>query len=154
MDDVVAYLAAGRARFLAELGDFLRIPSISSASAHRADVRRCAEFAADHLRRIGFSRAEVLPTAPDGHPVVYAEWLGAPGAPTALVYGHYDVQPVDPLDEWDRPPFSGEVIDEVIYGRGTADDKGQLLMHIKAVEALIRLHGRLPLNIRYVFEGE
>src|SRR5262249_38832163 len=103
MDDVLAFLDAGQERFLAELVEFLRIPSISSADAHRADVRRSAEYGADHLRRIGFTRAEVLPTL--GHPVVYGEWLGAPGAPTVLVYGHYDVQPVDPLPLWHSPPF-------------------------------------------------
>jgi acetylornithine deacetylase/succinyl-diaminopimelate desuccinylase-like protein len=154
MDDVVAYLAAGRARFLAELADFLRIPSISSASAHRADVRRCAEFAAEHLRRNGFSRAEVLPTVPDGHPVVYAEWLGAPGAPTVLVYGHYDVQPVDPIDLWQTPPFEPTVRDDLLFARGAVDDKGQVYMHFAAAEAFLATRGRLPLNLKVLLEGE
>ncbi len=154
MDDVVTYLEAGRERFLAELGDFLRIPSISSASAHRDDVRRCAEFTAAHLRRIGFTRAEVLPTTPDGHPVVYGEWLGAPGAPTALVYGHYDVQPVDPLDLWETPPFEPTVRDGLLFARGAVDDKGQVYMHFAAAEAYLALRGRLPVNLKVLIEGE
>src|SRR5438270_11051348 len=121
MDDVLAFLDVGRERFLAELVDFLRIPSISSAEAHRDDVRRSAEYAAGHLRRIGFTRAEALPTP--GHPVVYGEWLGAPGAPTALVYGHYDVQAVDPLALCHSAPFEPEVRDGLSYARGSLDEK-------------------------------
>src|SRR4051794_27307014 len=154
MDDVLAYLEGGRERFLGELIELLRIPSISSASAHRADVRRCAEFAADHLRRIGFSRAEVLPTAPDGHPVVYAEWLGAPGAPTALVYGHYDVQPVDPIDLWQTPPFEPTGRAGLLFARGGVDDKGQVYMPFAAAGAFRGARGRLPLNLKVLLEGE
>src|SRR5919202_1785749 len=159
MDDVVAYLEGGRERFLAELGDFLRIPSISSASGHRDDVRRCAEFAAEHLRRIGFSRAEVLPTTPDGHPVVYGEWLGAPGAPTALVYGHYDVQPVDPLDLWETPPFEPRMATlpdgrKVISARGACDDKGQVMTFLEACRAFKAIAGELPVGITVMVEGE
>jgi acetylornithine deacetylase/succinyl-diaminopimelate desuccinylase-like protein len=152
MDELATYIEREKPRFVRELTELVQIPSISALPEHRDDVRRCAQAFADALLAAGITRAELIETP--GNPVVYGEWLGAPGAPTALVYGHYDVQPVDPLNEWDRPPFSGEVVGDVIYGRGTADDKGQLLMHIKAVEALIQLHGRLPLNIRYVFEGE
>ncbi len=152
MNDVLAYLDAGRDRFLAELIEFLRIPSISSAEAHRGDVRRCAEYAAAHLRRIGFQRAEVLPTG--GHPVVYGEWLGAPGAPTALVYGHYDVQPVDPLARWQTPPFDPQVRDGLLFARGAVDDKGQVYMHFAAAEAYLATRGRLPLNLKFLIEGE
>src|SRR6185503_19139655 len=119
---------------------------------HKEDVRRCAEAFVQALKDIGVSQARTYET--NGHPVVYGEWLGAPGSPTALVYGHYDVQPVDPIDEWLHPPFSGIVVDDVIHGRGTADDKGQLVMHLKAAEAHFRLTSHLPLNVKYVFEGE
>ncbi len=152
MDDVLAYLEAHRDRFLDELKTFLRIPSISSATAHRADVLRCAEYAVAHLRRIGFPRAEVLPTG--GHPVVYAEWVGAPGAPTALVYGHYDVQPVDPLELWETPPFEPQVRDGLLFGRGAVDDKGQVYMHFAAAEAYLATRGRLPVNLKLLIEGE
>jgi acetylornithine deacetylase/succinyl-diaminopimelate desuccinylase-like protein len=152
MDDVLTFLDAEQERFLAELIDFLRIPSISSAEAHRADVERCAEFAAAHLRRIGFPRAEVLPTG--GHPVVYAEWLGNPGAPTALVYGHYDVQPVDPLSLWRTPPFEPQVRDGLLFGRGAVDDKGQVYMHFAVAEAYLSTRGSLPVNLKFLIEGE
>ncbi len=152
MDDVLAYLEAHRDRFLDELKAFLRIPSISSVAAHRADVLRCAEHAVAHLRRIGFPRAEVLSTG--GHPVVYAEWLGAPGAPTALVYGHYDVQPVDPLELWETPPFEPQVRDGLLFGRGAVDDKGQVYMHFAAAEAYLATRGRLPVNLKLLIEGE
>jgi acetylornithine deacetylase/succinyl-diaminopimelate desuccinylase-like protein len=152
MDEVLAFLDGERERFLAELIDFLRIPSISSAQAHRDDVQRCAEYAAAHLRRIGFPRAEVLPTG--GHPAVYAEWLSAPGAPTALVYGHYDVQPVDPLTLWDTPPFEPQVRDGLLFARGAVDDKGQVYMHFAAAEAYLATRGRLPLNLKFLIEGE
>src|SRR4051794_30644387 len=132
MDELATYIEREKPRFVRELTELVQIPSISALPEHRDDVRRCAQAFADALLAAGITHAELIETP--GNPVVYGEWLGAPGAPTALVYGHYDVQPVDPLNEWDRPPFSGEVIDDVIYGRGTADDKGQLLMHIKAVE--------------------
>src|SRR5215207_579166 len=150
MDEVLAYLEAGRERFLAELCDLLRIPSISSAEAHRADVHACADALANHLRRIGMTRAEVLPTP--GHPVVYAEWLEAPGAPTALVYGHYDVQPVDPLALWHTPPFEPTVRDDLLFARGAVDDKGQVYMHLAAAEAFLAVRGRLPLNLKVLLE--
>jgi acetylornithine deacetylase/succinyl-diaminopimelate desuccinylase-like protein len=152
VDDVLAYLDAGHDRFLAELIDWLRIPSISSSEAHRGDVQRSAEHAAAHLRRIGFTRAEVLPTG--GHPVVYGEWLGAPGAPTALVYGHYDVQPVDPLALWHTPPFEPQVRDGLLFARGAVDDKGQVYMHFAAAEAYLATRGRIPVNLKLLVEGE
>ena len=152
MDDVLAFLDRERERFLAELIAFLRIPSISSAEAHRGDVQRCAEYAAAHLRRIGFPRAEVLPTAV--HPVVYGESLGAPGAPTALVYGHYDVQPVEPLELWHTPPFDPQVRDGLLFARGAVDDKGQLYMHFAAAEAYLATRGTLAVNLKFMIEGE
>ncbi len=152
MDDVLAYLEAGRERFLRELMDWLRIPSISSAPEHRADVRRCAEVLAAHLRRIGLHRVEVLPT--DGHPVVYAEWRGAPGRLTALVYGHYDVQPVDPLELWETPPFEPQVRDGLLFARGAVDDKGQVYLHCAVLEAYLATRGALPVNVKLLIEGE
>ena len=144
----------GRARFLAELGDFLRIPSISSASAHRADVRRCAEFAADHLRRIGFAGPRCCPPS-----LTATRWSTPSGwarreAPTALVYGHYDVQPVDPIELWHTPPFEPTVRDDLLFARGAVDDKGQVYMHFAAAEAFLATRGRLPLNLKVLLEGE
>jgi acetylornithine deacetylase/succinyl-diaminopimelate desuccinylase-like protein len=143
-------LPSGRA--LAQLCEFLRIPSISAQPRHAVDVRRCAIWLAQHLRQIGLPRVEVLKTP--CHPAVYAEWLGAPGRPTLLVYGHYDVQPVDPLSAWRSPPFQPLVRDGVIQGRGSSDDKGPLFAHVKAIEFLLRRTGRLPVNVKCLFEGE
>ena len=146
------YLREHRDRFLAELFELLRISSVSADLTHRPDVERCARWLADHMRAIGLEHAEVLPSA--GHPVVYADWLHAPGRPTVLVYNHYDVQPVDPLDEWHSPPFEPSLRDGRILGRGSADDKGQLFLHLKAVEALLRTTGALPINLKFIYEGE
>ncbi|MGI5837899.1 MAG: dipeptidase, partial [Chloroflexota bacterium] len=139
-------------RFLEELKDFLRIPSISALPEHADDMVRCAQFAADHLRSIGMSRAEVMSTG--GAPLVYAEWLQAPNKPTVLVYGHYDVQPPDPLDLWTTPPFDPQVRNGALYARGAADDKGQLFMHWKAIETHMMVNGRLPVNLKVLIEGE
>ena len=119
---------------------------------HKADVRRCAEWTADELRRIGLQNVKLIDTP--GNPVVYGDWLGASDAPTLLFYGHYDVQPVDPLDQWISPPFEATVRDGEIYARGAADDKGQVFMHIKAIEAYLKQTGGLPLNIKLLIEGE
>jgi acetylornithine deacetylase/succinyl-diaminopimelate desuccinylase-like protein len=146
------YLDANRERRLASYKKFLSYPSISALPQHAADVRAAAEFIAAELREMGIEHVEVSPT--DGHPVVYGDWLHAEGAPTALVYGHYDVQPVDPLDLWDSPPFEPIVRDGRILARGAADDKGQVHMHMRAAEAMLATAGRLPINVRYVFEGE
>ncbi|MBX6378679.1 MAG: dipeptidase, partial [Clostridia bacterium] len=135
-----------------ELASFLRIPSVSALPAHAEDVRRAAEWVAAALREAGLERVAVLPTA--GHPVVCGEWMHAEGAPTALVYGHYDVQPVDPLDEWETPPFEPSFRGGRVYARGASDDKGQVFAHIKAVQGLLALQGRLPVNLRFVIEGE
>lgn len=132
--------------------DFLRIPSISTLSEHAGDCRRAAEWVAAELRRIGVEHVEVSATG--GHPVVYGDWLHAEGAPTAIVYGHYDVQPVDPIELWESTPFEPIVKGDRILARGAADDKGQIHIHLKAAEALLATRGRLPLNLRFVFEGE
>jgi len=151
-DSVDSYVDSNRERFLAELFDFLRIPSISTEPEHKADIERAARFTADALTGAGMENAEIIPTA--GHPLVYADWLHAPGKPTVLCYGHYDVQPPDPLEEWVSPPFEPVVRDGKIYARGAADDKGQFYTHVKAVEALGAVHGALPLNLKFLIEGE
>jgi acetylornithine deacetylase/succinyl-diaminopimelate desuccinylase-like protein len=145
------YLAAHRPAAVEDLADFLRIPSISSLPDHRSDVERAAEWLAARLRRAGMEWVRVHPTP--GHPVVTASAPYQPGRPTVLVYGHYDVQPVDPLSAWQTPPFEPSVRDGRLYGRGTSDDKGQLYMHILAAEALLRTTG-LPVNLTFLFEGE
>jgi acetylornithine deacetylase/succinyl-diaminopimelate desuccinylase-like protein len=140
-------------RFLAELKELLRIPSVSTLPQHKDDVLKAARFVADDLKRMGMENVEVIPTA--GHPLVYADWLHARGKPTVLSYGHYDVQPPDPLDEWKTPPFEPTERDNNIYARGAVDDKGQLLMHLKAIESLFKSNGnRLPVNVRVLIEGE
>ena len=146
------YLEDNRDRHIEELKDFLRIPSVSAKSEHAGDMRRAAEWLVDRMLEAGLETAEVLPTA--GHPVVLGEWRGAPGAPTLLVYGHYDVQPPEPLDEWDTPPFEPTVRDGNLYARGSVDDKGQLYLHLKAVEAHIAGRGSLPVNVVFLIEGE
>src|SRR5216683_3727099 len=139
-------------RFLEELKDFLRIPSISTLPEQKPDVEKAAQFVADSLTRAGIENVELIPTA--GNPLVYADWLHAPGKPTVLCYGHYDVQPPDPLNEWTSPPFEPTLRDGNIYARGSADDKGQMYMHIKAVEALLAVNGTLPVNLKFLIEGE
>jgi len=146
------YLEASREARHASYLELLRIPSISALSEHAPDCLRAAEWIAAELGRIGFDHVEVSPTG--GHPVVYADWLHAPAAPTVLVYCHYDVQPVDPIELWETAPFEPFIRDGRVVGRGAADDKGQLHMHLRAFEALFATRGRLPLNIRIVFEGE
>ncbi|MFN8453539.1 MAG: dipeptidase [Anaerolineae bacterium] len=148
----LVYAQAHRSRFLTELRDFIRIPSVSAQPQHAQDVKRCAEWLADHLRQIGLERAQVIPTP--RHPIVTAEWRHAPGRPTVLIYGHYDVQPVDPLTEWRTPPFEPTLRGEKLYGRGASDDKGQLWCHVKALEAYLKTSGRLPVNVICLFEGE
>lgn len=139
-------------RLLEELLQFLRIPSISTLPEHKPDVARAARFVADALEAVGMENVEIVPTA--GHPLVYADWLHAPGKPAVLCYGHYDVQPPDPLDLWHTPPFEPSIRDGNIYARGSADDKGQMYMHIKAMEALRAVRGTLPVNVKFLVEGE
>ncbi|MCC6365594.1 MAG: dipeptidase [Bryobacterales bacterium] len=147
------YVRENEERLLEELNAFLRIPSISTLPEHTPDVLRAAQYVAARLTEAGLENVEIIPT--EKHPLVYADWLHAPGKPTVLCYGHYDVQPPDPLELWHTPPFEPTVRDGNLYARGSADDKGQMYMHIKAVEALRALHGgSLPLNVKFLIEGE
>ncbi|KXB97977.1 MAG: peptidase M20 [Chlorobi bacterium NICIL-2] len=147
------YATAHRARFVRELREFLRFPSISTLAAHRDDVRRTAQWLADHLQTIGAQVCQVIPTP--GHPVVYAEFpASVPDAPTLLFYGHYDVQPVDPLDEWTSPPFEPTERDGVLFARGATDDKGQVFLVIKAIESWLQGAGTLPCTVKLLIEGE
>jgi acetylornithine deacetylase/succinyl-diaminopimelate desuccinylase-like protein len=152
MDNVIREIERRRDGYVDELAEFLAIPSVSTDPDHAVDVRRCAAYCRDALEKIGFPTAEVHETA--GHPIVTAEWSGAPGAPTVLFYGHYDVQPVDPIELWTTPPFEATVRDGRIYGRGSADDKGQVLCHWKAWEAHFAAYGKLPCNVKVLLEGE
>ena len=148
-----SYLAANEERFLQELKELLSIPSISTDSAHAEDVKECARWLQDHLEQIGMPRVEVSET--EGHPIVFAEDMRAgEDAPTALIYGHYDVQPPDPLDEWTTPPFDPQVRDGKIFARGATDDKGQFFAHLKGIEAWLATQGELPVNIKLLLEGE
>jgi acetylornithine deacetylase/succinyl-diaminopimelate desuccinylase-like protein len=146
------FVEQNKPRLLDELKAFLRIPSVSTLPEHVPDVRRAAQFVADSMKTAGLENIEIISTAK--HPLVYADWLHAPGKPTVLCYGHYDVQPPDPLDEWISPPFEPVVRDGNLYARGSADDKGQMYMHIKAVEALLSTTGTLPVNLKFLIEGE
>ncbi len=150
--DVEAYLDANAERRLESYQELLRIPSISALPEHAPDCRRAAEWIAGQLDAMGVEHVEVAETG--GHPVVYGDWLHADDAPTVIVYCHYDVQPVDPLDLWDKPPFEPQIKNGRMLARGAADDKGQLHMHLRATEALLATRGRLPVNLRFVFEGE
>ena len=146
------YYEQHHATYLDGLKTFLRIPSISTLSEHKPDIQRAAEFVRDELTRAGLDQAQLIEG--QGNPLVYAEWLGAPGKPTVLFYGHYDVQPPDPLDEWKTPPFEPDIRNNNIYARGSADDKGQTYILIKAVEGLLKQHGKLPINVKFLVEGE
>jgi acetylornithine deacetylase/succinyl-diaminopimelate desuccinylase-like protein len=150
--DLDAWCAEHQPRFVAELVEACRIPSISAQSAHAADVVASAEYFAAAALRAGFHEARLLATA--GHPAVYAERIVDPNLPTALIYGHHDVQPVDPLEEWVSPPFEPQVRDGLLFARGAVDDKGQVWMHLKAVEAHLQVRGELPLNLKLIVEGE
>jgi acetylornithine deacetylase/succinyl-diaminopimelate desuccinylase-like protein len=146
------YYQQHQSDFVEGLKAFLRIPSISALSEHKPDIRRAADFALNELRAAGMTAAELIEG--DGNPLVYAEWLGAPGKPTILFYGHYDVQPPDPLDEWKSPPFEPEIRGNDIFARGSCDDKGQVYIQIKAVEGLLKSTGKLPVNVKFLLEGE
>lgn len=139
-------------RTLAELKEFIRFPTVSAQPNHANDLKHCAAWLAQHLRRIGLQHVTVIATA--RHPIVYADWLNAPGRPTVLIYGHYDVQPIEPLNEWRTPPFEPTIIGNDLFARGACDDKGQMFAHVKAIEALLRSQRRLPVNIKCLFEGE
>ena len=173
MTAAVAFAKDHGEQFVEELKALLRIPSISTDPERRADVREAAQFVADELTRIGMQNVQLIETSSDesvvsdangpgkvipariGHPLVYADWLNAPGKPTVLCYGHYDVQPAEPLDEWKSPPFEPEIRNGNIYARGAVDDKGQMWMHVKALESLmVAGGGKLPVNVRIIVEGE
>ena len=150
---VTEYLEANQQRHIDELLEFLRIPSVSAKSEHREDTRRAAEWLVERMLEAGMQTAESIPT--DGHPIVIGEWRGAgPDAPTLLVYGHYDVQPAEPLDEWFSPPFDPQIRDDKVFARGSVDDKGQVYLHLKAVEAQLAEGRTLPVNVVFVVEGE
>lgn len=151
------YLADHREAAVSELVDFLRIPAISSLKEHIGDVAAAAEWTADRMRRAGVENVKVMPTPGPGgagHPVVYGDWLHAPGKPTVLIYGHFDVQPVDPVSLWTSPPFEPAVRDGRIYARGAGDDKGNMLIPILVAEAFLKTEGKLPVNLKFIFEGQ
>ena len=146
-----AFVESHREQFLEELNTFLRIPSISTLEENRPDIERAAEFVAESLRKAGLENVEIIKT--DKHPLVYADWMHAPGKPTVLCYGHYDVQPPDPLEEWVSPPFEPTIRDGNLYARGSSDDKGQLYIHVKAMEVLRAVNGTLPVNVKFIDRG-
>src|SRR5580700_6762438 len=146
------YVAQNESRFLEELKEFLRIPSISTLPEHAKDTHRAAEFVVEKLKSAGLENIELIET--DRHPLVYADWLHASGKPTVLCYGHFDVQPPDPLELWETPPFEASERNGNLYARGSADDKGQMYSHIKAVETLRAVNGALPVNLKFLIEGE
>lgn len=152
MQDLLNYLEINKNRFLNELKEFIAIPSISTNPENKEDVQKCANWASDHLKNIGMTDVRIFQT--EGHPIVYAEWSGAKGKPTVLIYGHYDVQPVDPVELWESPPFEATIRGDNIYARGTADDKGQVFIHFKAIETYLKNYGSLPVNIKMILEGE
>ena len=153
MDKIIKYIESNKDRYLEELKDFLSIPSISNEEAHKDDVKKACSWLEIHLKSIGLDNVTVYQT--EGHPIVYADCMKAGNdKPTVLVYGHYDVQPVDPLELWTNPPFEPTVIGNKIYARGSADDKGQIFIHIKSIEAHLKNNGKLPINLKVIFEGE
>lgn len=152
MEDVINFIKENQQNYIEELKELLRIPSISALPENKEDINRAAKFVEDKLRQAGLNRVEIFQT--EGHPLVYGEWLGAPGKPTVLIYGHYDVQPVDPIELWTSPPFEPEIRDGKIWARGATDDKGQMFIHVKSVEAFFKQKGTLPVNIKFIIEGE
>jgi acetylornithine deacetylase/succinyl-diaminopimelate desuccinylase-like protein len=152
MNPALPYIEANSDRYLKELTELLRIPSVSTDPERVPDITRCADWVAGHMQSIGLQNVQIMPTG--GHPVVYADWLGAPGKPTILVYGHYDVQPPEPLELWTSPPFEATVRGDNLYARGASDDKGQVFIHLKAIEAYLKTAGTLPVNVKLLIEGE
>jgi acetylornithine deacetylase/succinyl-diaminopimelate desuccinylase-like protein len=143
-----------RSRWLSQLAELIAFPTISALPQHRKDIKACAQWLARHLAEIGLQHVQILPGGKVGHPSVYADWLHAPGKPTLLLYGHYDVQPVDPRKEWRTPPFKATIVGDNLFARGASDDKGQLFIHLKAVESYLRSTKALPVNIKVWLEGE
>jgi acetylornithine deacetylase/succinyl-diaminopimelate desuccinylase-like protein len=152
LQKIAAYLQANRQRFEQQLFELIRIPSVSAQPDHNPDTRKAAEFVRDNLKAMGVP-AELVEFS-KGHPIVYGERLDAPGKPTLLVYGHYDVQPAEPLEPWNSPPFEPTVRDGNIYARGATDDKGQMFTHLKAAESWLKTAGKLPVNVKFLIEGE
>jgi acetylornithine deacetylase/succinyl-diaminopimelate desuccinylase-like protein len=152
MQELISYTDRNRDRYLEELRKFLAIPSVSTIKENNTDLLRCAEWVAGQMREIGLQNVQTFPTA--GHPVVYADWLNAPGKPTLLLYGHYDVQPPEPLELWTSPPFEATIRDGNLFARGSADDKGQVFIHLKSIEAYLKNLGSLPINLKLIIEGE
>lgn len=152
MERVLSYVEDNKERYLAELTELLAIPSVSTNPANASDVQRCAGWVADHMRTVGLENVQIFQTA--GHPVVYGDWLNAPGKPTVLLYGHYDVQPPEPLELWTSPPFQATIRDGNLFARGSADDKGQVFIHLKSIEAYLKNLGSLPINLKLLIEGE
>jgi len=152
MHRAIAYIQEHRDAFVEELKSFLRIPSVSTKSDHKGDIQKAAQWLTEHMQRIGLEHTQILPTA--GHPIVYADWLHATGKPTALIYGHYDVQPPEPLELWVTGPFDPTVRNGELFARGAVDDKGQVFMHLKALEAHLKTQGCLPVNVKLLIEGE
>jgi acetylornithine deacetylase/succinyl-diaminopimelate desuccinylase-like protein len=146
------YAVKNSSRFVADLQSFIRFPTVSAQPEHAGHLKECAKWLADHLRWIGLKNVRVIPTR--GHPIVYADWLKEYQRPTVLIYGHYDVQPAEPLDQWHVPPFEPAIQGEELYGRGASDDKGQMFAHVKALEAYLQTEQQLPVNVRCIFEGE
>ncbi len=152
MENVISFINAHKDQYVEELKEFLKIPSISTNPENKGDVARCAQYVSDQMNKAGLQNVQIFPTA--GHPVVYGEWLGAPGKPTVLYYGHYDVQPVDPVNLWTNGPFDPVIKDGYIYARGSSDDKGQVFLNLKSVEAHMKINGKLPVNVKFMIEGE
>ncbi len=152
VESVLNYISKNKANYVNELKDYLRIPSISTLSSHKNDMLKCAEFVSKKMKDAGLDKVEILKT--EGNPLVYGEWLNAPGKPTVLIYGHYDVQPVDPINLWKSDPFEPVIEDGKIWARGANDNKGQNFVHIKSVEAFLKSENKLPLNVKFLIEGE
>ncbi|MCH8325558.1 MAG: dipeptidase [Bacteroidetes bacterium] len=152
MKKIIEYIDRNKNIYINELKEFLKIPSISNNPNHKAGIKKCAQFVKTKLVNAGLSKVRVIKTK--GPPLVYGEWLKAKGKPTFLIYGHYDVQPVDPIELWDNPPFEPTIKNNKIFARGATDDKGQMFMHIKSVEAFLKTTGKLPLNVKFIIEGE
>lgn len=152
MENILSFLESNHERYLSELKELLAIPSVSSQAERKPEMQRAAEWLKNHMSSIGLQNIQIMETG--GHPVVYADWLHAAGKPTILIYGHYDVQPEDPIEKWETPPFEATERNGNLYARGTADDKGQLFIHLKAIEAFLMNGGVLPVNIKIMFEGE
>jgi len=152
VQEVIKHIEKNSDSYIKELYDYLRIPSISTLSSNKKDMKTCADFVSKKLKDAGMNKVKIIPTK--GHPLVYGEWMKVPGKPTVLIYGHYDVQPVDPLELWDSDPFNPVEKDGKIWARGANDNKGQNYVHIKSVEAIMKTMGKLPLNVKFLIEGE